>query len=103
MGESHRTASAGTLTAFAMSALLGVSLIACIQDEDVRVELGAIGFDAEHDPVRGQIYVSLTALNEIAVVSTQSGVRSYALDAETAKRLWAISERAVGVTGMRAL
>lgn len=39
---------------------------------DLELELGGIGHEMVHDPVRGQIYVTIPSLNEVVYISTQT-------------------------------
>ena len=48
---------------------------------------------------RGGLYLEdcgIAAINDVDAATSSGGVRSYALDAEAARRLWAISEESVG-------
>jgi hypothetical protein len=54
------------------SLLVLVASAVSAQDADVTLELGGEGADIEYDAERGQLYVSIPDLNQVAVVSTGS-------------------------------
>ncbi len=50
----------------------GISSAWALENSEVVIELGDIGFDMELDSLRQQLYVSVPTRNEVVIISTQS-------------------------------